>query len=460
MPKMQPYLYGRGGNIILVQVENEYGSFGCDFTYTYFIRDLTHQYVQNDALLYTTDGPNENMVKCGHINGTVQSVDFGAVHHVPSQFTALRKYYPKGPLINSEFYPGWLSHWQDAFPNVSANDVAHTLDDMLRLGVNVNFYVFYGGTNFGFTSGANVDPTFRPQTTSYDYDAPISEAGDVTPKYWAIRNITAKYANVSEVHDNPKKLSLPAIHLTASAQLFSEAVREEVCKPTQRSASPKTFEEFNQKGGLVIYEAELKKDQAKDPQMLNIRSVQDRALVYVDRGYIGVMSRENSVNSIAFSPNHGNKLQVIVEDQGRVNYGPLDTWKGIKMITIDGKNVLNWNSTACPLADGPKLTAGIKRLALQRRRYAISRGPTFFVGEFSLAKHQILDTFLDVSGWAKGVAWINGNNLGRYWSTVLPQRTLYVPKEFLRNGPNDIVMFEYQASAAERTVSFIDHPLL
>lgn len=239
MPKMQSHLYGRGGNIILVQVENEYGSFGCDHSYTYHIRDITQQYVQSDALLYTTDGPGDTRVRCGHINGTVQSIDFGAVSDVAGQFTTLRKYYPKGPLINSEFYPGWLSHWQDDFPSVNAESVAQTLDKMLRLGVNVNFYMFFGGTNFGFTNGANTDPNYRPQTTSYDYDAPITEGGDVTEKYWKIRNVTSKYVTINTtVPENTKKLTLPPFKLDVTAVLFSDSVREAVCKPPEKTQNP------------------------------------------------------------------------------------------------------------------------------------------------------------------------------------------------------------------------------
>lgn len=461
MPKMQSHLYGRGGNIILVQVENEYGSFGCDHSYTYHIRDITQQYVQSDALLYTTDGPDDTMVRCGHINGTVQSIDFGAVSDVAGQFTTLRKYYPKGPLINSEFYPGWLSHWQDDFPSVNAESVAQTLDKMLRLGVNVNFYMFFGGTNFGFTNGANTDPNYRPQTTSYDYDAPITEGGDVTEKYWKIRNVTSKYVTINTtVPENTKKLALPPFKLDVTAVLFSDSVREAVCKPPEKSQNPLTFEHFNQRGGLVIYETELREGQGKDPEILSVRSVQDRALVYVDRSYIGVLSRENSVNTIAFSSNNGKKLQIVVEDQGRVNYGALDTWKGIRTVSIGGKNVASWNSTACALDDGHKLTSTLLNLAKHRRRMVLSRGPTFFVGQFTLTESQQLDTFLDLSEWSKGVAYVNGNNLGRYWSTVKPQRTLYVPKEFLRNGSNNIVLLEYQAAALNRTVSFVGEPKL
>lgn len=442
-----------------MQVENEYGSFSCEHKYTYWLKDLTQHYVNTDALLYTTDGTYESMVSCGHINGTVQSVDFGAVHDVPNQFKVLRKYYPRGPLINSEFYAGWLSHWQDDFPAVPAESVAHTLNDMLRQGVNVNFYMFFGGTNFGFTSGANVDPNYRPQTTSYDYDAPISEAGDVTGKYWAIRNVTSKYVKIEEVPENSRKLSLPPIVLDASAQLMSDVVRSEVCKVTRSSSNPATFEQFNQKGGLVIYETELPKNFNKDPEILNVTAINDRGLVFIDRSFVGVLSRENAINTVAFSPN-GQKLQIIVEDQGRVNYGPLDKWKGIGGVKIGGKLVRNWNSTSCPLDDVQRMSRTVRRFAMSRKRFSLTRGPTFFVAEFNLTESQVLDTFMDLTGWSKGIAFVNGINLGRYWSTVKPQRTLYVPKEYLQAGGNEIILLEFQACHVNRTVTFIDHPLL
>lgn len=465
MPKMQPYLYGRGGNIILVQVENEYGSTsGCDFKYTHWLRDVTQYYVNNDALLYTTDGTYDGMVQCGHVNGTVQSVDFGAVNgDIHKQFEALRKYYPHGPLINSEFYAGWLSHWQEEFPDVSAHSVAKTLDSMLKAGVNVNFYMFFGGTNFGFTSGANTDPNFNPQTTSYDYDAPLNEAGDVTEKYWVIRNVTAKYVELKgEVPANTRKLTLPEIHMNMSASFFNPAVRAEVCRETRTGMDPLTFEDFNQKGGLMFYETNLPDNLKKDPVILSVKEIQDRALVYIDRSYVGLLDRQTSLMSVAFSPNNGNKLQLIVEDQGRVNYGTLDTWKGVKLVTIGGKVIQRWISSACPLTDGNHLTHLVRNFAMPRRRGlpAMIRGPTFFIGEFSLEPEKVLDTFLDLSGWSKGVAYVNGVNLGRYWSSVKPQRTLYVPKEYLKSGRNEIILFEYQSASINRTVKFVDHPLL
>lgn len=460
MPKVQSHLYGRGGNIILVQVENEYGSFGCDFAYTYKIKDITEQYVQSDALLYTTDGSYEQMVRCGHINGTVQTIDFGGVTNAMNQFKTLRKYYPHGPLINSEFYPGWLSHWQEDFPVVPAAAVTRTLNEMLQHQVNVNFYMFFGGTNFGFTNGANSGP-FLAQTTSYDYDAPLSEAGDVTAKYWAIRNVTARYTFVQDVPPNPRKLIYPEVQLTLSANLFNDAVRKDICPSFKTAANPPTFEEFNQKGGLVIYETLLPINLNDDPEILHVEGVRDRALVYVDRSYVGVLSREKLTNqTIAFSPNNGKKLQLIVEDQGRINYGTLDTWKGIRAVKVGNVNLVNWNATACPL-NGETIAQVIRDYSnSHRRRFHTTRGPTFYIGAFDLTSDQVLDTFMDMRGWSKGVAYINGHNLGRYWSTVKPQKTLYVPKEFLMSGSNLIILLELQSAAVNRTVQFLDHPLL
>lgn len=465
MPRMQKHLYGRGGNIILVQVENEYGSLStCDYKYTYWLKDLTHQYVLDDALLYTTDGGADYMLRCGHINGTVQTIDFGSGENVPNLWQKLRRYYPRGPLVNSEFYAGWLSHWQENFPYVPDNGVAKTLNDILETGGNVNVYMFYGGTNFGYTSGANLDNGYKPQTTSYDYDAPLNEAGDVTSKYWAIRNVTARYTNISmDVPENEKKLTHPEITLEASASLLTNSVRREICHAPRSSHEPLTFEQLQQKGGLVIYETALPKF-TSDPVLLSVKAVLDRAHVYVDKSYVGILSRQQSVRTLAFSPNNGNKLLLVVEDQGRVNYGSiLDQWKGVTEVAVDGKALSPWNSTACPL-DGSlvdNIRAVVRHYAMPRRRFAMSPGPIFFIGQFFLNQTQVLDTFLDLWGWSKGIVFINGHNLGRYWASVKPQRTLYVPKEFLKLGANEIILLEYQPNNnLNRTVKFIDHPLL
>ncbi|KAI8435055.1 hypothetical protein MSG28_003470 [Choristoneura fumiferana] len=204
--QVAPLLFGNGGPIILVQVENEYGSYGTDMAYKTQLRDIIKGHVGDNALLYTTDGTYTYMITGGAIPGTLTTIDFGATGDALKMFEDLRKYMPQGPLMNSEFYPGWLTHWGETLQTVSTDVVVHTLTDMMNHTINFNIYVFFGGSNFEFTAGANYNSVYLPDITSYDYDAPLSEAGDPTPKYLAIRDAIAK-GILSEVKYDSKVLN-------------------------------------------------------------------------------------------------------------------------------------------------------------------------------------------------------------------------------------------------------------
>lgn len=195
MPKFEKYLFGNGGPIILVQVENEYGSYyACDRNYMLWLKNETLKYVGDDAVLFTNDGPSQ--VGCGKIEGVLATLDFGPdkPQNVERYWKSLRKVQPKGPLVNAEFYPGWLTHWQEKMSRTDVTSMVESLDRLLQTDVNVNFYMFFGGTNFGFTAGANDGGPgrYNSDVTSYDYDAPMSETGEVTEKFHAIRKVISK----------------------------------------------------------------------------------------------------------------------------------------------------------------------------------------------------------------------------------------------------------------------------
>ncbi|KAG0725489.1 Beta-galactosidase [Chionoecetes opilio] len=193
LPKVKPLLYENGGPIIMMQVANEYGSYpDCDFAYTSHLRDLVRAGVGEGTVLFTTDGNGVGFLKCGKIPEVYATVDFGSGTDVAKSFDTMRLFEPRGPLVNSEYYPGWLDHWGAPHSTVKAEAVAKTLDEMLALNASVNMYMFHGGTSFGFTAGSNMNGAFQACPTSYDYDAPLSEAGDPTDKYWIVRNVTAK----------------------------------------------------------------------------------------------------------------------------------------------------------------------------------------------------------------------------------------------------------------------------
>ncbi|NXR79253.1 BGAL galactosidase, partial [Pycnonotus jocosus] len=197
LPKMRPYLYQNGGPIIMVQVENEYGSyFACDYNYLRFLLKLFRQHLGDEVVLFTTDGASQFHLKCGALQGLYATVDFAPGGNVTAAFLAQRSSEPKGPLVNSEFYTGWLDHWGHRHSVVPAETIAKTLNEILARGANVNLYMFIGGTNFAYWNGANMP--YMPQPTSYDYDAPLSEAGDLTEKYFVLRKVIGMYKQLPE----------------------------------------------------------------------------------------------------------------------------------------------------------------------------------------------------------------------------------------------------------------------
>ncbi|XP_059620871.1 beta-galactosidase-like [Phlebotomus argentipes] len=462
MPKMQPYLYGNGGPIIMVQVENEYGSFkACDREYMKWLRDETLKYVQDKALLFTTDGAS--VMSCGVVENVFATIDFGPGTNAAAQWKILRQHQARGPLVNSEYYPGWLTHWQESMQRVDTDKVVRTLEEMLQASANVNFYMFFGGTNFGFTAGANNGGIggFQADVTSYDYDAPMTEAGDATPKLRAIRNTIAKYfsAPALEIPEPAPKLDFGKVFLTPRLNLLSRHARRRLCRSPVFSRMPVSFEVLDQNAGVVLYETPLPRLK-RDPSALTIGKLRDRALVYIDRQLVGILSRENDIDTLPVSwPHSPATLQIVVESQGRINYNVANDFKGIlSSVSLDRSDLFNWTITGCPLEESDEI------LALTRDggdfRGSVRNGPVFFASDFQLRADQLLDTFLDTSGWGKGVAFVNGHNLGRYWPLAGPQITLYVPKEFLLEGQNSLVLLEYQHSPEERSVALVPAPKL
>lgn len=476
LPKIAPLLYGNGGPIIMVQIENEYGSyFTCNRKYMEWLRDLTAHHVGGNAILYTTDGPS--YVGCGHVEGALATIDFGARTDVKAAWSKLKHYQPKGPLVNSEFYPGWLTHWQENMQRVNTDAIVKTLIEMLDAGANVNFYMFFGGTNFGFTAGANdgVLGDFTADVTSYDYDAPMDEAGDPTQKYLAIRDAVSRYLplpNVSVPLPTHKE-SYGIVKMTAAGCMLSHDGRKYLSDKVVNSMRPLSFEALDQYSGLVLYEADLPRLR-KDPSVLKIDEIHDRAYVYVDREFIGVLSRQSMVHLLPITAGSGSKLQILVENQGRINFHVLNDSKGILSDVILDLSAYpqpiilrNWTITSYSLDDPTKLKNFIERpspssgkLRHHRNRELLRTGPIVFHGLFTISANQTYDTYLDPTGWGKGIAFINGFNLGRYWPVVGPQITLYVPKEILKIGENEIILLEYQKAPESGEIRFTNVPNL
>ncbi|WP_432037443.1 glycoside hydrolase family 35 protein [Streptomyces cucumeris] len=443
LPAVSPHFGPQGGPVIAVQLENEYGAFGDDTDYLRRLADILDRNGV-DVPLFTCDQPQD--LARGGLPGVLRTVNFGS--RVGPGLAALREVQPTGPLMCTEFWIGWFDRWGGVHVVRDAEDAASALDELLSAGASVNLYMFHGGTSFGFTSGANDKHTYHPTVTSYDYDAPLDEAGDITDKYLALREVIARHAPVPDTPLPPpsKKICHLGVELGETATLF-EAV--DVLGSPVASETPVTMERLGQSFGFVLYETRLERP---GPALLEFEAVHDRAQIFVDGQPVAVLERERHERTAAFTvPRPGAVLRVLVENQGRVNYGPaLHDRKGIiGRVTLDGEPLAGWVSRPLSLASLDGLTFVTPD--------APRVGPTFRRGHVDI--EEPADTYLDTTGWTKGCAWINGFALGRYWSRG-PQRSLYVPAPVLRPGRNEIVLLELHAVPGLATVDLRDLPAL
>lgn len=430
LPRIAESLSTRGGPVLAVQIENEYGAYGEDPAH---LEHLVAAVRRNgvDVPLFTCDQPGD--LARGSIPGIPCGVNFGS--RVEQGLAALRAHRPEGPLFCAEFWNGWFDRWGTVHRTREPAGAAADLDAMLAAGASVNLYMFHGGTNYGFTSGANDKHTYRPTVTSYDYDAPLDEAGDPTPKFAAFREVIARYAPVPDepLPEPSKKLNLLGVELAEHAPLFAAIDR---LGEAVHSRRPLSMEQLRQDFGFVLYQTAVA---APGPALLYAEAVRDRAQVFLDGQPVGVLERENHEHTLAFTvPPGGADLALLVENQGRVNYGPgIHDRKGLLgKVTLNGTELAGWRNRPLPLDDLsalPWTTGAPDRV-----------GPLFHRGTFDLAEPA--DTYLDLTGWTKGNAWINGFPLGRYWSRG-PQHRLYLPAPALHPGPNELVVLELHATA-------------
>ena len=426
--------------VVAVQVENEYGAYGDDRNYLeHLVKALRYNGI--DVPLFTSDQPPD--LADGGLPGITRTVNFGGSPE--AKLAILREHQPDGPLMCAEFWIGWFDQWGGPHVVRDAADAAKDLDALLAAGASVNFYMFHGGTNFGFTNGANDKGTYRPTVTSYDYDAPLDEAGDPTAKFTAFRDVIAKYAPVppGPVPAPSVKLSPAKVYLHESAPLAGAL---DVLSSPVASVNPMTMEQLGQAFGFVHYEAVLP---VEGPAFLEFEGVRDRAQLFLDDQPVGVLERERHESALTFHvPRPGAVLTVLVENQGRVNYGEgIHDRKGIiGTVRLNGMDLHRWRNRALPLES----LAGIPFTPAEA-----TVGPAFYRGTASVADPR--DAYLALDGWLKGNAWVNGFNLGRYWSRG-PQRSLYVPGPLLRRGDNEIVVLELHAAPYLRTVDLRNLP--
>ncbi|XP_064411062.1 beta-galactosidase [Latimeria chalumnae] len=471
LPRIKPFLYQNGGPIITVQVENEYGSyFACDYNYLRHLEKLFRYYLGKDIILFTTDGAGKRYLKCGTVQGLYATVDFGPGGNVTAAFLTQRYAEPKGPLVNSEFYTGWLDHWGQAHSVVGKAIVAKSLNEILALGASVNMYMFEGGTNFGYWNGANTP--YAPQPTSYDYDAPLSEAGDLTDKYFAIREIIKKHKKVplGPVPPTTPKFAYGKVEMNKLGTL-SEMLNKFSFTGPVKSVYPVNFVQLNQYFGFMLYRTKLPKDCSKPtPLSSPLNGVHDRAYVTVDGVPQGILERDKSL-SINITGTTGAQLDLLLENMGRVTFGRyINDFKGLVTNLTLGRDILTgWSIYSLNIDEVVKndLPSEDQKSNLSKPASSNLTAPAFYVGSFVISSgipDLPQDTYILFPDWTKGQVWINGFNLGRYWPARGPQITLFVPEHILSTSvPNNITVLELQRSPCDFgpcAVEFVDKPIL
>ncbi|WP_328875638.1 beta-galactosidase [Streptomyces sp. NBC_00287] len=435
IPPLLPHMAASGGPAIAVQVENEYGAYGDDSAY---LKHLEQAFRTRgvEELLFTCDQANPEHLAAGSLPGVLTTATFGS--RIDRNLAELRAFQPQGPLMCMEFWIGWFDHWGGPHHGRDAADAAADLDRLLSAGASVNIYMFHGGTNFGFSNGANHHHTYAPTVTSYDYDAPLTEHGDPSPKYQAFREVIARHAPVPDepVPAPAPKLPPTPVELTQRAPLLPHLT--DLSKPVHTDGDPLTMDALGLHAGYVLYRTTL--PTAGDRLLHFTGGVGDRAQVFVAGAPVGVLERERYDETLRLRvPYPGATLDVLVENQGGVNYGPrIGAPKGLLgPVTLDGTALRGWDCHPLPLTDLDKVpfTPGA------------CTEPAFHHGTFEVDTPA--DAFLSLPGWTKGQAWVNGFHLGRYWNRG-PQRTLYVPAPILRPGANDLVLLELHATTSTR----------
>lgn len=434
-----PRQIDNGGNVILVQIENEYGAYGSDAEYLEELVRVTRR-AGITVPLTTVDQPTPEMLQNGSLPTLHRTGSFGS--KATERLTTLREFQPTGPLMCSEFWDGWFDWWGGVHHRTDAAASASELEDLLAAGASVTIYMFHGGTNFGTTNGANDKGRYAPIVTSYDYDAPLDESGNPTDKFHAFRRVLERYA---EVPDEVPPPSAPAPTFEVDLEREGDWLGAALGPQFEGLI---TFDDLDHVGPVVRYRTSLPNGRGG---LLTIGEVRDLAWVRVDGVEVGRLSRTLHEHALRVPP--GDELEIVVEDQGRVNYDiRLGEPKGlIGGVQLDGVALTGWATAAVELSRAlgssgeAGITGGVENGGRERLR-----------GTFDLDASA--DLFLDTAPWGKGYAFVNGFFLGRFWSGG-PQRTLYVPAPATRAGTNEIVVLTLDA-AASASARFVEAALL
>ena len=459
LPRLVPHLESHGGNIIAMQVENEYGSYGNDKEYLRYVEKLTRD-CGIDCLLFTSDGNTNNMISGGSLPDIYKVLNFGSRSR--TAFNVLKGFENDGPNMCGEFWCGWFDHWRDKHHTRNSLEIVNEIKGFIDNDASFNMYMFHGGTNFGFTAGANQNQGhgYEPTVTSYDYCAMLTEWGDYTPAYHAVRKLLCEKQGIEppELPESPKLQSIGKVELTEAASLFEnlDNIGEKHHVPV-----PEGMEYFGQNFGLIYYETTLKGKYNASP--MYVKNVHDFAEVYfdgekktsIDRTLYTVEGK-TTLKDVIFKKKKGEsspflmpalsgerKIGVLVDTMGRVNYGEnmLDR-KGISDIYLGIQRLMGYDVWTLPLdnLDKLKYSSSVKK-----------DEPVFLKGSFKTDSKA--DCFVHLDGFNRGCVYINGFNLGRFWK-VGPQKSLYIPGTLLKDE-NEIIVFNI-GGYSKPTVSITD----
>lgn len=447
--QLAPLTIQNGGPIIMVQVENEYGSYGEDKKYVGQIRDVLRKYWYTNGrgpALFQCDWAS-NFEKNG-LKDLIWTMNFGTGANIDAQFKRLGELRPDAPKMCSEFWSGWFDKWGARHETRPAKDMVAGIDEMLSKGISFSLYMTHGGTSFGHWAGAN-SPGFAPDVTSYDYDAPINEYGQVTPKFWELRKMMEKYNDGKRMPAVPKApmplVSFPKVTLTQAKTMRQLATRQ------VKSRDVKTFEEMDMGWGSAFYTTTL--PEISQPSLLTLNDAHDYAQIFINSEYIGKIDRVRNEKTLMLpAVKAGSQLTILVEAMGRINFGrAIKDFKGItRNVTISTQagdheltyDLKDWTIDLMP----DEADTILSRLKLPHNDIALatdvkngSRYPGAYVGTFNLRK--VGDTFINMENFGKGQVYVNGHALGRFWR-IGPQQTLYCPGAWLKKGKNEIVVLD------------------
>jgi len=453
--QLAPLQINHGGNILMIQVENEYGSYGSDKEYLDINRKMFID-AGFDGLLYTCDPP-QDLAK-GYLPGLLPAVN-GTDRPQRIRQIVRAHHDGKGPFFIAEWYPAWFDWWGTQHHTVPSAQYVHRLDSVLAGGLSINMYMFHGGTTRGFMNGANYNDRnpYEPQISSYDYDAPLDEAGNPTPKFMEFRKVISQHlpagVTLPDVPPARSAAGTSLVTFTGRLSLF------DALPPPTTHDRPLTFEDLNQAYGYVLYRTEV---EGGSTGLLKIDGLRDYGIVFVNGNRAGILDRRLKQDSLQLTfPKGRVTLDILVENMGRINFGPylLQNKKGItEKVEWAGRELKGWKMYSLPFdkVEGLRFTLAGPAGQSSSGQGVRAQAPLIRKGVLHLTTP--VDTYLDMSKWGKGCVWVNGHHLGRFWS-IGPQQTLYVPAEWLHAGDNEVITFEL-LRPEQQGLKGIDHPIL